>query len=126
MAEDVGQHGCIVFSQYGQFLRDEGADAYILEADCVEHARGGLAETRRGRSFHGFAGKPLHDEAAKTVQVNEVGKLDAITEGAAGGKNGISQAQGANLYAEIDSVCGTHFGKSLPRSGRVVLKGLLG
>jgi hypothetical protein len=55
-----------------------------------------------------------------------VGELDAIAEGAAGGKNGISQAQGANLYAEIDSVCGTHFGKSLPRSGRAVLKGLLG
>jgi hypothetical protein len=37
-----------------------------------------------------------------------VGEFQAITEGAAGGKNGIAQAQGANLYAEIDSVCGTH------------------
>jgi len=53
-------------------------------------------------------------EAAKAVQINQVRKLETVTEGAAGGKNGIPQAQGANLYAEIDSVCGTHFGKSLP------------
>src|ERR1700688_1317326 len=44
-----------------------------------------------------------------------MGELDAVAEGAAGGENGIPQAHGANLYAEIDSVCGTHFGKSLPR-----------
>jgi hypothetical protein len=43
-----------------------------------------------------------------------VGEFDAVTEGAACSENGIPQAQGANLYAEIDSVCGTHFGKSLP------------
>ena len=45
-----------------------------------------------------------------------MGEFNAVAEGAAGSKNGIAQAQGANLYAEIDSVCGTHFGKSLPRS----------
>jgi hypothetical protein len=45
-----------------------------------------------------------------------MGEFNAVTEGSAGGNNGIAQAQGANLYAEIDSVCGTHFGKSLPRS----------
>jgi len=54
------------------------------------------------------------DEAAEAAQVNQVGKLESVTEGAASGENGIPQAQGANLYAEIDSVCGTHFAKSLP------------
>jgi hypothetical protein len=46
-----------------------------------------------------------------------MGKFDTIAEGSAGSENGIPQAQGANLYAEIDSVRGTHFQKSLPRSG---------
>jgi hypothetical protein len=85
-----------------------------LQADSVQHTGGGLAETRRGGAFDGFAGKAFDDEAAKTIQVYQVGELDAVAEGAAGGKNGIPQAQGANLYAEIDSVRGTHFGKSLP------------
>jgi hypothetical protein len=48
------------------------------------------------------------------VQINEMSELDAVAEGSAGGENGIPQAQGANLYAEIDSVRSTHFGKSLP------------
>jgi hypothetical protein len=43
-----------------------------------------------------------------------MGELNAVTKRAASSENGIPQAQGANLYAEIDSVCGTHFGKSLP------------
>jgi hypothetical protein len=47
-----------------------------------------------------------------------MGELDAVAECSTGSKNGIPQAQGANLYAEIDSVRGTHFDKSLPRSGR--------
>jgi hypothetical protein len=42
-----------------------------------------------------------------------VGEFDAVPKGSTGGKNGIPQAQGANLYAQINSVCGTHFGKSL-------------
>jgi hypothetical protein len=46
--------------------------------------------------------------------MNEMGKLDAVAEGSAGSENGIPQAQGANLYAEIDSVRSTHFGQSLP------------
>jgi len=61
-----------------------------------------------------FEGKAFDDEAAETVQINEMGELSAVTKCAAGSENGIPQAQGANLYAEIDSVCGTHFGQSLP------------
>jgi hypothetical protein len=85
-----------------------------LQADSIEHTRGGFTEPRWRRTFDGFPGQALYDEAAETVQINEMGELDAVAEGSAGGENGIPQAQGANLYAEIDSVRSTHFGKSLP------------
>jgi hypothetical protein len=96
-----------------------------LQTDGIEHAGGGLTETRGWGAFDGFAGKPLGYEAAKAVQINQMGELDAVAECSTGSKNGIPQAQGANLYAEIDSVRGTHFDKSLPRSGRYALNALL-
>ena len=55
-----------------------------------------------------------------------MGKLNTVAEGSAGSENGIPQAQGANLYAEIDSARGTHFDQSLPRSGCKALNALLG
>jgi hypothetical protein len=85
-----------------------------LQAYRVEHAGGGLAETGRRGTFDGFPGQTLDDEAAEPVQINQVGEFDAVAKGSTGSENGIPQAQGANLYAEIDSVCGTHFSKSLP------------
>jgi hypothetical protein len=88
-----------------------------LQTDRVQHPGGGFAKPWCRGAFDGLAGKALDDKAGKTIQVDQVSKLDPVPEGAAGGKNGIPQAQGANLYAEIDSVCGTHCPKRLPRSG---------
>jgi hypothetical protein len=85
-----------------------------LQAYRIQHAGGGFAEAGRRGTFDGFAGQTLDDEAAEAIQVNQVGELDTVAERSTGSENGIPQAQGANLYAEIDSVCGTHFSKSLP------------
>src|SRR5579863_7414353 len=47
-----------------------------------------------------------------------MGEFEAVSEGSAGGKNGISQAQGADGYAQVNvgrgtaargGVCGAHF-----------------
>jgi hypothetical protein len=62
-----------------------------------------------GGTLDGFAGKALGNEAAKAVQVNEVGKFEAVTEGSAGGKNRVPQAQRANFYAEVNGASRTHF-----------------
>jgi hypothetical protein len=45
-----------------------------------------------------------------------VGKLEAVTEGAAGGNNGISEAQSADVNAEIDRASGGHIGCRITRS----------
>jgi hypothetical protein len=84
-----------------------------LQADGVQHAGRSFAKAGSRCPFERFARKAFDDQATEAIQVNQVGKLDTITKCAASGKNGIPQAQGANLYAEIDSVCGTHFGKEL-------------
>jgi hypothetical protein len=84
-----------------------------LQAYGIEHPGRSFTKAGRRGAFDGFEGKAFDDDAAEAIQIDKMGKLDAVTERATGGKNGIAQAQGANLYAEIDSVRGTHFGKSL-------------
>jgi hypothetical protein len=82
-----------------------------LEADGVEHPRGGLAKPGGGGAFDEFAGKTLGNEAAEAVQVYKVGKFEAVTEGSTGRENRIPQAQRANFYAEVNGASGTHFVK---------------
>ena len=45
-----------------------------------------------------------------------MGKLEAVAEGAAGGNNGISEAQSADVNAEIDRASGGHIGCRITRS----------
>jgi hypothetical protein len=80
-----------------------------LEADGVEHPRRGLAKPGGGGAFDGFHGKTFGNETAETVQVHEVGKFEAVTEGSTGRENRIPQAQRANFYAEVNGASGTHF-----------------
>jgi hypothetical protein len=94
-----------------------------LEADGIEHPRGGLAKPGGRSSFDGFTGKTLGNEAAEAIQVNEVGKFEAVTEGATGSENRIPQAQRANFYAEVNGASGTHFvGKNNTKLPRPVAK----
>ncbi len=99
IAEDVGDNGRIEFSQYWEFFGHEGANAHVLKADSIQHSGGGGVKAGWRCALDGLAGKALGHKAAETVQIDEVGKFEAVTEGAAGGKNGIPQAQRANLHA---------------------------
>ena len=44
----------------------------------------------------GCSGKPFDDDAAQAVQINEVGELDAIAKGAAGGDDGVLESDRAD------------------------------
>ena len=79
-----------------------------MQADGVEHPGRSFAKARSGRTLDRFEGKALGNEAADFVQIDEMGKLYAVTEGAAGGKNGIAKTQSADIYAEIDSADRSH------------------
>jgi len=80
-----------------------------LEADGIEHPGGGGVEAGGGGAFDGFAGKAFGDEASEAVQVDKVGKFEAVTEGSTSGENRIPQAQRANFYAEVNGASGAHF-----------------
>jgi hypothetical protein len=45
-----------------------------------------------------------------------MGEFKAVTKRAAGGNNGISEAQRADVNAEIDRASGGHIGCRIPRS----------
>ena len=53
-------------------------------------------------------GDALGDEAAEAIQIHQVSELQPITKGSAGGNDGISEAQSANLYAEVNAVRRIH------------------
>ena len=95
VAEDVDDDGAAgIVAQLGELFCDEALDADVLQADGVDHAGGGLDEAGRRVAGHGLAGEALGDEAADAVEGDDLFKLDAIAEGAAGGDDG---------RAELDS-----------------------
>jgi hypothetical protein len=98
----------VVFSQQWQFVFDENFDAHVLQADRVEHSRRCIAEPRRRRTFDGLQGNPFGDEAAEAIQVHQMGELQPIPKRSTGGNDGISEAQSANLHAEVNAVGGIH------------------
>jgi hypothetical protein len=80
-----------------------------LQADGIEHTRGGREKTGGGGAFDGFAGKTFGNEAAEAVQIHQMGEFEAVAEGAAGCENRIPQAHRANFYAEVNGASGAHF-----------------
>jgi hypothetical protein len=109
IAEDVGDDRRIKLSQYREFFGNERANPHILESHGVEHPGRGLAQPGGGGTLDGFSGQAFGNEAAETVEVNEVGKFEAVTESSAGRENRIPQAQRADIYAKVDGDRGSHF-----------------
>jgi len=101
-----------------------------LQADSVEHAGCGFVEPRRRIARHGFFGQSLDHEAAELVEVDDVLKLNPVTEGAAGSYDGILELDSGKGNGEVRSAragCrgGGHRGCSLPRgagASKVVLE----
>jgi hypothetical protein len=80
-----------------------------LEPHGVQHSGGSLAKAWRRGAFHGFEGESFDDYPAKTIEVYQVGKFDAVAEGSAGYENGIPKAHRANLHGQVNGDCGGHF-----------------
>jgi hypothetical protein len=64
-----------------------------LEPNGVEHSRRGLAKAGRRSASEGLTGEAFYDETPETVQIDKVGKLNAVAEGAAGGEDGVAETQ---------------------------------
>jgi hypothetical protein len=98
----------VVFSQQWKFGFDENFDADVLQANRVEHSGRSVAKPRSWRPFDGLQRNSFGDETAEAVQIHQMGELQAVAEGSAGGNDGISEAQSANLYAEVNAVGRIH------------------
>jgi hypothetical protein len=49
------------------------------------------------------------DNAAETIQVNQVGEFDAVAKGAAGSEDRIREAQRADVHAQVNCTRLGHF-----------------
>ena len=59
-------------------------DALVLQTYAVEHPHRCLCHPRIGVALTRMKGGTLDDDAAKLTQVDEIGKLQSIAEGAGG------------------------------------------
>ncbi len=55
-----------------------------------------------GAPFIGWIEKPFDNESAEAVQIHDIGELNAIAEGAAGGENWVFEVNGANADLEVN------------------------
>ena len=67
----------------------EVVDTLVLQTHTIEHARRRLGHTRIGVAVAGMEGGTLHDDAAKLMKRNQVGKLKTIAESARSGHYGV-------------------------------------
>ena len=92
VAEDIDDDVAAGIAREGRkFFGDELFDADVLQADGVEHAGGGLNDARRGMTGHRLERDALGHEAADPFERNNLFKLDAVAEGAAGGDDRVGQ-----------------------------------
>ena len=86
-----------VFAERRKFFSDELFDAYILQADCVEHAGRSLDNAWWRMARNGLEGDTLGDEATDPFERNDLFEFDSIAEGATGRDDGVDQFEPGQL-----------------------------
>ena len=126
-AADVGYDGAAVnLAERRYFLADQYVDTGILQAHGIDHAAGAVCYAGGGVAKTGLPGGSLQGNAAQDVEVHIPGQFQAKAEGAAGGDDGVFQAQAAQhyrkvLYHTISSFLNTGPSLHTRRGPRVVL-----
>ena len=89
-AEDVGDDHYIFHGpQLGKLFFNEGTGANVLQSDRIQHPGRSFVEPWRRIARHWFPGQSFHHDAAEPSEMDNVFKLDAVGESAAGGNYGI-------------------------------------
>jgi pyrimidine operon attenuation protein/uracil phosphoribosyltransferase len=101
-AKHINNNRCLVFAELGKLLGHEGAYANVLQAHGVEQASRSLAKARSGRAFHGFDGEAFDGDSAESVQIHQMGELDSVAKGAAGGDDGVEKKECTDTDAEVN------------------------
>src|SRR5581483_11154468 len=95
IAEDVRNDGNGKRPQLGKLVVYERCDTNVLQPNGVNHSTVGMPKPRRRITGDRLAGKPLGDDSAKLIQIDDMRKLDAIAEGSRSGENRIPQRDSA-------------------------------
>jgi hypothetical protein len=82
-------------------MGDEVVDAVVVEADCVEHAGGGLDGARRRIAGTRFASDRFRDDGAETCKINGAGHFPSVAKGAGRDRDRIAERQAAECDGEI-------------------------
>jgi len=101
-AKDVSDDRRLVLAKQGKLLGHEGTYANVLQTHGVEQATRSLAKARSGRAFHGLDGKAFDDDSAESVQIHQMGELDSVAKGAAGGDDRVGKKECTDTDAEVN------------------------
>ncbi len=90
----------------GRLLPDQGLDADVLEADRVEQSGRGLGQPRRRIALPRLQGSPFADDGSQPLDVDEVGVLRPVPEGAGRGHHRVGEPQpagaaGGQLHRQV-------------------------
>jgi len=101
VAEDVGEDRDTELRQERELLGNERLHAYVLQADCVEHARSSLGHARRRVAADRLARQALDYDRSDAVQRRLTGELAAVAERTARGDDRILQFDATERGAQI-------------------------
>jgi hypothetical protein len=110
VTKHVGNDCGSVRAQRRELFRNEHTHSHVLQAHGVEHSGGRFTEPRSRGARDRFEGESFDHYSAEAVEIHQVGKLDAVSEGAAGGNDGIGKAQRANVDGEVHCAGQSHCG----------------
>src|ERR1019366_1593643 len=98
----VRDHGRAEAGELGQLLGEKRVDAHVLKTDRVQHSRVRLADARGRVAVARTEREALHGDRAERREVEVMGELEAVAEGAGCRSDRVLQAQPAKGRGEVD------------------------
>src|SRR5207244_730341 len=101
-AEDVGDDHYIFHGpQLGKLFFNEGTGANVLQSDRIQHSGRSLVEPWGRIARHRLLGQSLHHDAAEPSEMNNVFKLNAVGERAAGSNYRVFELNAREADAQV-------------------------
>jgi len=89
LPEHVRDDRYLIRAELRQFVYNKCFNSNVLQAYGIDHTPGCFAHPRREISRSGKDRESFDDDAAESIQVDKVSKLDPVTKSAAGSNDGV-------------------------------------
>jgi len=100
--KDIRYDRRVVPPELRKLLSDERAYADVLQPDCVHHSARRFAHSRRRSALHRLERESLDRNSAQAIQIDDLRKLDAVSERPACGNNWIFEVKGTDADSEVN------------------------